>query len=201
MNAISTIHRATWDFADPGDLFPGPGVPGIQRRRSGLWAATMELLRPAPTDTTTTILIPARRTDITAQIGSITASFWASVPGTVGAGAAVADTGATTGADAAGVAVDMDIAAATDTVADTDITVDMHAAGMATMAATAVDIMAAGLTPVADTTVAVADTMAVVAEDSTAAVAVDSTVAAVAEDSTVAAVAMVVAGTDSRQII
>ena len=124
-------------------------------------AATMRN-RPAPTDITITILTLARRTDITGQTGSITASSLGSVPGTVGAGAAVADTGATIGADVATViAVDMDIAAATDTAADTVITVDMDAAGMDTMAATAVDIMVAGLTPVADTTAVAADTMAV----------------------------------------
>ena len=55
------------------------------------------LNRPAPTDTTTTILTLARPTDITAQIGSITASSLASVPGTVGARAVAADTGATIG--------------------------------------------------------------------------------------------------------
>ena len=177
-------------------------------------AATMRN-RPAPTDITITILTLARRTDITGQTGSITASSLGSVPGTVGAGAAVADTGATIGADVATViAVDMDIAAATDTAADTVITVDMDAAGMDTMAATAVDIMVAGLTPVADTTAVAADTMAVAVgstavvvadttvaavEDSTVAVAADSTVA-VAVDSTAAAVDMA-ADTDSRQVI
>jgi hypothetical protein len=167
-------------------------------RRPMVAAAIMTVptvLRAAHTDTTITIPILAPRTDITAQIGFITASSWASVHGMAGVGAAAADTGATIGVGAADMdivaamdAAGMAIAAATDTMAgmvaeDMDITV----VGMA-------DIMAAAepILVVADTTAAAAvDTMAVaVVVDSTAAVVVaDSTAVVVAADM-VAAVAI-----------
>lgn len=138
--------------------------------------------RPASTDTTTTILILARRTDITARSGLTMASSWESARGTDGVGAVAADTGATIGADAAGVTM---VTVATDIVAGTDtavamVTADMAAAGMATTA----DITAAGRIRVVDIAGAV-DTMAVVtpsvvaAEASTAEQA-GSTVEAVA---------------------
>jgi hypothetical protein len=143
--------------------------------------------RLAPTDITTTIPILARRTDTTAQIGSITASFWASDRGTAGAGAAVADTGATIGAVAMDTAVVMDIAADTDIVADTDIAVAMAI----TVAATTADITEAEPIPVVATT-EVVDTMAVeiMAADTTAVAVAATTVAAAV--ATMAAVVEVV---------
>jgi len=102
----------------------------------------------------------ARRMDITARSGLTTASSWESARGTDGVGAAAADTGATIGADAAGVTM---VTVATDIVAGTDtavamVTADMAAAGMATTA----DITAAGRIRVVGI-VAAADTMAVAA--------------------------------------
>jgi hypothetical protein len=141
--------------------------------------------RLAPTDITTTIPILARRTDTTAQIGSITASFWASDRGTAGAGAAVADTGATIGAVAMDTAVVMDIAADTDIVADTDIAEAMAI----TVAATTADITEAEPIPVVDTMaveIMAADTMAVAV--TTAVVEADITVVAVVVASTAVAV-------------
>jgi len=141
------------------------------------------LLRTAPTDTTTITRMRARRTDITAQIGFITASSWALVPGTDGAGAAAADTGATIGAIAADTDIMADIAVDMGIAADTATTEDMLAVVMATT-------VVADITAVAGPTQAVDST--VVAAGSTAVVAAASTV--VEED-------MVVADTDNPRLI
>jgi hypothetical protein len=157
------------------------------RRRMG---ATMAVLRAAPTDTTTTIPILALRTDITAQIGSITASSWASVPGTVGAGDAAADTGATIGAIAAVMAI----------AADTGIAEDTDAA-VTDIGVVAAIMAAAGLIPVAvDSTAVEAATMVAVAEAA-------STVVGAAADSTAvvvgsaAATVVAVADTGKHQSV
>jgi hypothetical protein len=145
--------------------------------------------RLAPTDITTTIPILARPTDITGQTGFITESSWASDRGTAGAGAAVADTGATIGAVATDTAVGMDIAAAMDIVADTDIAVAMAI----TVAGTTADITEAEPIPVVATT-GVVDTMAVeiMAADTMAVAEAATTVAAEAD---ITVVAVVVAST------
>jgi hypothetical protein len=152
--------------------------------------------RLAPTDITTTIPILARPTDITGQTGFITESSWASDRGTAGAGAAVADTGATIGAVATDTAVVMDIAAVTDIVADTDIAVAMAI----TVAGTTADITEAEPIPVVATT-GVVDTMAVeiMAAATTVAAAADSTAAVVAV--VVASTAAVVEVADSTVVV
>jgi hypothetical protein len=163
--------------------------------------------RAAPMDTTTTIPILARHTGITGRIGSIMASFWALVPGTAGAGAVAADTGATIGAvaDTAGVAEATVTGAAMVIAAATDTAEVMVAEGMDITAATADGpTRAAAIMAAADTmVVAVADTTAVAVADTTAAVVVDSMAAAVGAASMVEAAADMVAvvATGNRQAI
>jgi hypothetical protein len=201
--------RCPWDSASASRATSAarPTVPTV------MMMGVITRSRPASTDTTTTILILARRTDITARSGLTMASSWESARGTDGVGAVAADTGATIGADAAGVTM---------VTAGTAITVDMAAAGMATTA----DITAAGRIRVVDIAGAV-DTMAVVtpsvvaaeastveqagstveavasmveeAADSTAVVEADSTAVVEAADSMVA-VADMAADIDSPQI-
>lgn len=151
--------------------------------------------RTALTDTTTTILILARRMDITARSGLTAASSLESARGTGGVGDAAADTGVTIGVDAAGVAVATDIVAATDiavamVAVDTVITVDMVAAGMATMAdITAAERTRAAVIAVAVDTIAVAAPSMVAAEAGSTVVVAAVSMAAVAVDSTAVAAA------------
>lgn len=154
------------------------------------------LNRPAPTDTTTTIRTLARPTDITAQIGSITASSLASVPGTVGAMAVAADTGATIGdtAVATVIVVATDIAVGTGTEVATVTTAAMLAAVMDTTVVEDITAAAGPMPAVVDTAVAVVvdTTVAVVVDTTAAAAAADTTVAVVAVASTAAVAGMVV---------
>ena len=189
--------RCPWDSASASRATSAarPTVPTV------MMTAVITRSRPAPTDTTTTILMLARRTDITAHSGLTAASSWESARGTDGVGAVAADTGATIGADAAGVTmvtVATDIVAGTDTAvamvtAGTAITVDMAAAGMATTA----DITAAGRIRVVDIAGAV-DTMAVVTPS---VVAAEASTAEQAGSTVEAVASMVEAAADSTAVV